>query len=239
MFIIAKAKGSVKGMIRENKINLTKNKNMLKEKINEFYLSNQKDRTQNRFFISDAGKCHRQIFYSFKNAPKKPIEPNFLRLFDLGNHVHQMIMRSLLNIKGIRVVAAEINIPPHGIISGRADAILSVDKEFYVLDIKSMNSRAFGYLNEAKEDNVLQLRLYLYYFKINKGILLYMNKDDLRLKEFIVDSDTKQVEKLLGELNVLREQIDSNTLPSRLSDYPKNWRCRYCNFSSACKAIHK
>ena len=207
---------------------------MLKELINKHYLDNQRDRIQRRFYISDAGKCPRQVFYSFKNAPKKPIDPNFLRLFDLGNHVHQLIMRSLLNIKDIRVVAAEINIPPQEIISGRADAILGDGKEFYVLDIKSMNSRAFSYLKEAKEDNVLQVRLYMYYFKIDKGILLYMNKDNLKLKEFIVDSDTKQVEKLLGELGALRKQIDNNVLPDRLSDYKKNWRCKYCKYSKIC-----
>lgn len=207
---------------------------MIREKINQFYLENQKDRTQTRFYISDAGKCHRQIFYSFKNAPKKQIEPNFLRLFDLGNHVHQMIMRSLLNIKGIRVVATEINIPPQEIISGRADAIISEGEELYVLDIKSMNSRTFGYLKEPKEDNVLQVQLYLYYFHIKKGILLYMDKDKLLLKEFVVDSDTKQVEKLLGELNALKGQIDSNVIPQRLNDYPKNWRCRYCKFKTTC-----
>lgn len=207
---------------------------MLKELINKHYLDNQKDRKQTHFYISDAGKCPRQVFYSFKNAPKKPIDPNFLRLFDLGNHVHQLIMRSLLNIKEIRVVASEVNIPSQGIISGRADAILNDGKEFYVLDIKSMNSRAFSYLKEAKEDNVLQIRLYMYYFNVGKGILLYMNKDDLKLKEFIVDSDTKQVEKLLGDLNTLKERIDSDTTPQRLSDYPKNWRCRYCKYKKTC-----
>lgn len=207
---------------------------MLKELINKHYLENQRDRKQTHFYISDAGKCHRQIFYSFKNAPKKQIEPNFLRLFDLGNHIHQLIMRSLLNIKDIRVVASEINIPPQEIISGRADAIIREGEELYVLDIKSMNSRAFSYLKEAKEDNVLQIRLYLYYFKIEKGILLYMDKDKLGLKEFIIDSDTKQTEKLLGELNTLRKQIDSNIVPQRLSDYPKNWRCRYCKYKKTC-----
>jgi len=208
---------------------------MLKNLINQFYLENRKDRIQHRFYISDAGRCPRQIYYSFKNAPKKQIDPNFLRLFDLGNHLHRLIMRSLLNIKDIKVVASEVNIPPQEIVSGRADAILEVNRELYVLDIKSINSKAFEYLKDAKEDNILQVQLYLHYFKVKKGILLYIDKDKLRLKEFIVNYDSKQVEKLLKEWTELRKQIDSDILPEKLPDYPSGWKCRYCKFVEICK----
>lgn len=208
---------------------------MLKELINQYYIDNRKDRQQRHFYISDAGKCSRQVFFAFKGIPGKPIDANFLRLFDHGDSIHRMILKSLLNIKDIRIVASEVDIPPQELISGRADAIIEREKQLYVLDVKSINSRAFGYLKEAKEENVLQLQLYLHYLEIQKGILLYVDKDKLRLKEFIIDYNQTTAKMVLKGLVKLREQIDSNVLPSRLSDYPKSWRCRYCKFVEICK----
>jgi len=207
---------------------------MLKELIDQFYLDKQKDKEQHHFYITDAGKCARAIFFKFKNVPRKEIEANILRLFDHGDHIHQLIMKPLLSVREIHVVASEVNIPPQELVSGRADAIISTGKEMYVLDIKSMNSMIFRNLTEPKEENVAQLQLYLHYFKIPKGILLYVNKDNQELKEFIISYDKKTALNLLASLSDLREKINSEIIPPRLSDYPDNWQCRYCQFKEVC-----
>ena len=92
----------------------------------------------------------------------------------------------------------------------------------------------FRNLTEPKEENVDQLQLYLHYFKIPKGILLYVNKDNQELKEFLVGYDKGRVEKLLSGLTNLKEQIDSDTVPSRMPGYPGIWQCRYCQFRIVC-----
>ena len=211
---------------------------MLKELIDQFYLDRQKDREQHHFYITDAGKCGRSIFFKFKNVPRKQMDANILRLFDHGDHMHQLIMKPLLSIRDIHVVASEVKIPPQEIISGRSDAILSDGKNMYVLDIKSMNSMIFAKLTEAKEENVAQLQLYLHYFKIPKGILLYVNKNSLELKEFVIDYNKKQALGLINILTKVKEKIDSNVIPERLADYPKNWQCRYCQFKEVCDSAN-
>ena len=208
---------------------------MLREIIDKFYLDKQKDKNQHHFYISDAGKCPRSIFFKFKSAPRKDIEANILRLFDHGDHIHQLIMNSLLSSRDIHIVASEVNIPPQELISGRADAIISDGKDLHVLDIKSINSMGFRYLNQPKEENINQIQLYLYYFRIKKGILLYVNKDDQQLKEFPVIYNQAQAQSLLEELAGLKKQIDSNTIPSRFPGYPSNWQCKYCQFKEICK----
>lgn len=207
---------------------------MLREVIDKYYLDRQRDKAQNHFYISEAGKCSRQIFFKFKNVPRKEMEANILRLFDHGDHMHQLIMKPLLSTRAVHVVASEVNIPPHELVSGRADAIVSDGKKLYVLDIKSMNSMIFRTLTEAKPENIDQIQLYLYYFKIPKGILLYVNKDNLELKEFIIDYNPVQAENLLSNLKHLKKQIDSNIVPPRIPDYPDNWQCRYCQFREVC-----
>ena len=207
---------------------------MLKELIDKFYLDRQKDKEQQHFYITDAGRCPRAVFFKFKNAPREEMDANILRIFEHGDHIHQMIMKPLLSIRDIHVVASEVNIPPQELISGRADAILSDGKELYVLDIKSMNSMVFRNLEESKPENIDQIQLYLHYFKIKKGILLYVSKDNQDLKEFVVSYDKKKAEALLQGLTNLKEKIKSDIIPPRIPAYPDDWQCRYCAFKEIC-----
>ena len=54
----------------------------------------------------------------------------------------------------------------------------------------------FRTLSEPKQDNVFQIQLYMHYFNIKKGILLYIDKDQQEMKEFMLDYDQKMVESL-------------------------------------------
>ncbi|MBI2042304.1 MAG: PD-(D/E)XK nuclease family protein [Candidatus Nealsonbacteria bacterium] len=207
---------------------------MLREIIDKYYLEREKHKEQQRFYVTDAGKCGRAVFFKFKNAPRKEMEAHILRLFDHGDQIHQLIMKPLLSMREIHVVASEVNIPPQELISGRSDAIVSDGRDLYVLDIKSMNSMIFDKLCEPKEENVDQLQLYLHYFKVPKGILLYVNKNTLALKEFTVERDEGRALYLINSLEEIKKRIDSSTIPSRLGDYPGNWQCRYCQFRTIC-----
>jgi CRISPR/Cas system-associated exonuclease Cas4 (RecB family) len=207
---------------------------MLKEIINKFYADQGRDREQVHFYITDTGKCPRAIFFKFKKAPKKEMDPRILRLFDHGNYLHQLIMKALFAADKLHVVASEVHMPPQEMISGRADAILSLDNGLYVLDIKSMNSMIFRNLTAPKEENVNQIQLYLHYFKIKNGILLYVDKDQLELKEFFVEYNPEFCQRLLDNFKVLQEKINTDTVPFVLNDYPNNWQCNYCQFREIC-----
>lgn len=208
---------------------------MLKELIDKFYIDRQKDKEQHHFYVTDAGKCGRAVFFKFKNAPRENIDANVLRMFDHGDYIHQLIMKPLLSIREIHVVASEVNIPPQELVSGRADAILSDGKVLYVLDIKSMNSMVFRSMTEPKEENINQVQLYMHFFKVPKGILLYVNKDNQTLKEFIFDHNKIRAKKLLDDLQILKEKIDKEIIPERTVGYPSEWQCQYCQFRDICK----
>ena len=206
---------------------------MLKELIDKFYLDKERDKEQHHFYITDAGKCPRAVFFKFKNVPRTKMAPEVLRMFDHGDYIQMQILSSLFSLGIVR--AAEVKIPPQELVSGRADAIVTLDNELYVVDFKSMNSLVFRNLQEPKEENVNQIQLYLHFFKIPKGILLYINKDTLELKEFLIEYNPALVHKLLKDLTDLREKINSNIIPARLSGWPDDWQCQYCQFKEICK----
>ena len=205
---------------------------MLKELLDQFYLDRERDKEQHHFYVTDAGKCPRAIFFKFKNIPREKMTPEVLRMFDHGDYIQMQIISTLFSLGIVR--ASEIKIPPQELISGRADAIITLNNDLYVVDFKSMNSMIFAKLTEAKEENVNQIQLYLHYFKIPKGILLYINKNTLELKEFLVEYNSAVAKKLIFDLTDLKKKIDTNIVPERFVGYPDNWQCRYCQFKEIC-----
>ncbi len=211
---------------------MTEDKTMLKEIIDKYYQDKRNERDKKRFYISDAGKCPRQIFFKFKKVPGKEMEPRILRIFDQGNYVHLRLMRDLFSL-GV-VVASEVNIPPKEDIGGRADAIIRINNELYLVDFKSINSMILKNMEEPKEDHILQIQLYLHFFNLKKGILLYEGKDNSQIKEFPIEYDKEVVEKILNDFSRLKINVEKNLIPQQLSDYSDNWQCKYCQFKEIC-----
>jgi len=209
---------------------------MLKELIDKFYIDNQKNSEQTKFYITDAGKCSRSVFFKLKNAPREPMDARLMRIFERGENIHRSIFNILYRLR--LGVVTEIPIPSQEIISGRADAILCIGNENYVLDIKSINSMIFRKMLEPKEENIYQIQLYLHYFNIKKGILLYIDKDQQEMKEFFVDYDEALCKGLLDKFYVLKDQVEKNIVPARLADYPRNWQCNYCPYKDICKTVN-
>ncbi len=209
---------------------------MLKEIIDNFYLENDRGSyPQKRFYVTDAGKCPRSVFFKFKQAPCRDLEARILRLFDHGNYIHELIVKALSGQNVLR--GEEVNIPANNLISGRADALIQVENCDYVVDIKSINSNGFRCLTEPSDEYIYQLQLYLHFFQIKQGVLLYVNKDTQDLKEFLVDYDEKLCHDLMDGLEELGLKIEANQVPVRLDDYPSNGQCRYCQYKEVCSMV--
>jgi CRISPR/Cas system-associated exonuclease Cas4 (RecB family) len=206
---------------------------MLKDLIDQYFLDKEHDREQQHFYITDAGKCERAIFFKFKNVPREKMSAEVLRMLDHGDYVQMHILNSLFSLGMVR--ASEVRIPPQEIISGRADAIITLNNELYVVDFKSMNSYKFKTLEAPPEENVNQIQLYLHYFGIPKGILLYVDKNTLSLKEFLINYNPGLAKSLISALENLKIKIDANIIPARIVDHPGSFQCKYCSFREICK----
>jgi CRISPR-associated protein Cas4 len=204
---------------------------MIKEKIDEFYTSKQAERDKSHFYITDAGKCPRAVYFNFKKVPKKPMDARVLRVFDHGDYTHLRIISTLFSLGLVK--ATEIEIPNKEVVHGRADAIINIDGEPYVVEIKSINSNSFFKLAAPDPDHLKQLQLYLHYFKIKKGIVIYENKNTQELKEFSVEYSEDLVKELLEKFHILKAQIESNIVPS--VEEVVEWKCSYCPYAEECK----
>jgi len=225
---------------------------MLIELIDKYYQEKREERNQEHFYISDAGKCQRAIYFSMKGYPRKEKEARVLRIFDRGDITHQRLMRALFGISEIRVIASEIDIPFKELIHGRADAIISLEDKLYVVDFKSANDFRFQKLDAPEPSHEQQLQLYMHYFKIPQGIILYENKNTQDLKEFELKYNYKLCKKLLSDLETLKsEYLDQDIVPPIPLSLKKErdaangneekfpWECRFCDFREECDRIEK
>lgn len=208
---------------------------MIKELIEELYRTRRKGKEKITFYVTDAGKCQRAIWFSLKGYPKKEPDARVTRVLEYGNHTHIRLLGALFSL-GL-VSAVEIEIPENDLVHGRADAILSIKGEPYVLEIKSVNSSKFK-KGLPDSSHIKQLQLYLYFFGIKKGILLYENKDTQDLKEFVIDYDEKIVKEVFSEFNRLKELIEKDIIPEKPKEI-EDWQCDYCPYIEECEKIEK
>jgi len=208
---------------------------------NKQELRNNKDRKY--FNVTSVLSCPRALYYSWNNYDKLAYDSNTMLKFKVGDKLHQLIVAEMLQAEDIRVVAAEIDMPNEkhdGIVHGRADLIVSTkeENELRVIDIKTISSYGFKALQngtDLKEEHLLQVQFYMHYFDINKGSVLYINKDTQEMLEVEVERDDKKVLEMIERLKKLKEQFENGSnapVPDRT-----NWKynkCKYCVYRTIC-----
>lgn len=204
---------------------------MIKERIDKFYTDRVKGRERTHFYITDAGKCPRSVWFAFKKFPKKERDARVMRIFEHGDYTHMRIMSALFSIGAVKAIEVALQ---NELLHGRADGIVTVNNEPYVLELKSINSFGFKKLEQPKKEHVKQLMLYLHYFNIQKGIFLYENKDNQDLKEYMIEYDKQTAEQLISEMQTLKHFIENNILPPMPLGL-EEWECQYCDYSEECR----
>lgn len=209
---------------------------MLIDFIDKYYQRQREERDQEHFYITDAGKCSRAVYFSMRGYPKKKMEARVLRIFDRGDIIHQRLMSAFFGIPEIKVVASEVDIPSRELFHGRADVIISANNKLYVVDFKSSNDFKFQKMKEPEFSHQKQIQLYMHYFEISQGVLLYENKNTQALKEFELKYNPILCKVIISDFETLRYQIENEILPSK----PRNldsWQCEYCDFKDECDRI--
>jgi len=143
-----------------------------------------------KFSISGIGGCLRKKYFEMKGLYKEDFSEQTFRIFSVGDVIHRQICSEFMSkceSKGFSVTAMEVDIPENKLISGRADIILvnKASAEKFVVDVKSCGKWTFdkvlqGIVPQNYQD---QVQLYLHFFGIQKGYLLFVNKTNFQVAE--------------------------------------------------------
>lgn len=196
---------------------------------------------------SEIGYCLRKIVMDILNLVVYiPVKPRIQRIFDNGNSVHKRYLMGYLKFLDCRPLeveeekdgkvewkeCVEKRFEDHDLwLKGSPDALIQNPENGldYVFELKSIKQEQFNKLIHPLIEHEYQAYVYMYMTGIPRAIILYENKNNQELKEFIVTRNGQMMERVLEKIRTIQKYvIDYETvkiLPGKCKD-------RYCE---ACK----
>lgn len=209
--------------------------------LSEYLNQEPKKREIGVYYPSRLPYCLRQQWLEWKSESLEWPE-DLLRIFELGNLFQNFLKQVFEASKEIKLVKNEVPfsvyIVEKGIfIKGRMDEIVILEKngETFIIEVKT--HRNLEYLKSPHEEHLKQLNFYLKMIPKAKGLLVYIQKNDLKIKEFQVDFNQKLFEELILRAGKLHEHLLENKMPepeAKLKESMK-WQCNYCLFRKDCE----
>lgn len=210
----------------------------------------EKERDPERLFVTDVGKCRRQVMYRLTEAEKNTVSMqtrvNKTIMFAVAEYFESMLVNAL----GDKVIATQEDVPFADFYNwgGRCDIIADYGGK-RIIEVKTVHPNAFGreglkYTYPEHEYQAAIYDLYLGPFE-ELPLLVYFDRGGSNTPiERAVDYDTERVVSMMEELDDCREDLP--TMPNRLPKVLKvrnygraivlegDGRCGYCDYSNVC-----
>jgi len=204
-------------------------KEMIEEKISERY----KERRQKKnFYPTDSDKCPKRLFLEFKGVVGDGLTINNMKTFEIGNYTHRYLQELLGGISEFRI---DTTWRGHKL-TGYADDLIVLDG-LTVVDYKTVSTFGVKHIiKRPKEEHIKQINLYMDVLKIQRGILLYWDKNDGTMIEHEVRLDKNVLDEIDRFFSFVEESLKTNTVPDNMYKLG-NYKCKYCPYKSVCKKI--
>ncbi len=210
------------------------------EMVTNYIKRESRAKSLGRYYPSEIGSCMRKVWYSYK-FPKQ-LQPELLKIFEMGNMVHDFVVKVLESEKNKNVQLLRSEFPlkietPDFLISGRVDDLVLVKASGKTIVVEVKSTKSIDFLKGASESHVMQLQLYMHATGIHNGMVLYIDKGNLQSKQFPIEYDEGQVKEILERFKQLHQQLTSNLLPidEAKKNQDKQWLCRFCEYTEKCE----
>ena len=216
------------------------------EILDEEVLAYAKDKDRDRepkASPSSLGKCPRQLMLMERGFEADPFDSRKLKVFGMGYLVEDYVLNKL----GKYLVQRQLHVRYRGI-SGYLDAIIDLDGKFYLIDVKSVNSMKFDFLDREGVDEGYAMQLTFYWMALMRGEvemkggwvkssdvhsteclsvepslgLIYLEKENCMTKEMWFDPRGYEA-KVEARIDLLEQIRKDEKLPPEKTEI--NWEC--------------
>lgn len=171
--------------------------------------------------------------------PDEPLDDRVYRIFSVGNQMEEWLCNLIKDRPEIKDYKTQLRVEDKKLgVSGYADLFLEFkDGKKWLYEIKTKHSRSFWWMVKkgqgAMQQHKYQLWLYLYLLDIEQGSIIYLSKDDLEIREYVIRRDNKKLEKqVMTILNTLNECWEKKVLPPLPEK--DSWQAKYCRYHKQC-----
>lgn len=182
----------------------------------------------------------RKVWYSYKHPIE--VDPERLKLFEIGNILHDFILqvfKSEKNADSIEFLNSELPFKmdqKNFVISGRLDDVIVAkeDGKKTIIEVKSVKD--VRSMESPNRHHVMQLQLYMHAIGIHDGVILYVDKMNLKTKSFEIHYDEKHSLDILKRFGSLDELLKKDVLPIDEARQSKEtvWMCNMCEYRDKC-----
>jgi len=207
--------------------------------IDRYLFREQSPKKQGRYYPSEIGSCLRKVWYSYK-FPQQ-VQPHLLRIFELGNILHDFVVKVMQSYKNPEIQLLQFEIPlklevEDFVISGRVDdlLLLKADGKHVLVEVKSCKSISF--IREPQPHHAMQLQFYMHATGVHNGVLLYIDKSTLESKVFTIPYNAVEASEIIMRFKTLHTTLTQNILPmpEAKEDPHMSWMCRFCEHREKC-----
>jgi len=189
-----------------------------------------------------ATKCSRQLWYGFRLCAKKKVSPRINRLFGRG-HNEEPIIQNDFRKAGVLCLVDPNNQPEfvhgNGHIKGHPDDRLrnlpDAPKTDHLGEYKTHNDKSFKDVKKrglrlSKPVHAGQMDVYMYKWKLTRGLYVAVNKnDDARYYERISLDKENAIDLLSKGVDIISTEIP----PTKIGD--SRWfECKWCDYYEIC-----
>jgi CRISPR/Cas system-associated exonuclease Cas4 (RecB family) len=215
------------------------------DKMVENYLKREnKPKTIGRYYPSEIGSCLRKVWYSYKHP--KETEIDLVKIFELGNLIHDFVSKVIESDKNPHVELIEKELPlkletKDFTVSGRLDDMLLLKEDGRKILVEVKSTKSTDFTKEASRSHVMQLQLYMQITGIHEGVVLYVDKNNLKSKAFSVNYDSELAKEIMNRFIELNVCLVTGELPldEAKRDPSLMWMCRYCEYNEMCDKKEK
>jgi hypothetical protein len=192
-------------------------------------------------------ECDRELFYTLRWAsPPQKTDGRHLRIFARGNIEEDRVL-SDLRAAGLDVLDRDDMTGKQwtfrlakgwlrGKADGRVHGVIEAPKAEHVIEIKSLKAADWRAilkhgLLKAKPDHWHQLHSGMAGLHVARGLYIGVNKDTEEILTERLHLDAEVAARM--EARVLRI-VEAHDAPSRISDKPEGFACRFCNHAAIC-----
>jgi hypothetical protein len=189
--------------------------------------------------------CERYLWLSFRWAGREDFDGRMLRLFDTGKRAEGRFVEELRGIGcevhdcdefGQQFRVSDVGGHFGGSMDGAVLGLPEAPKTWHVLEFKTHSARSFADLckagvREAKPQHWAQVQVYMGFTGMERAMYLAENKDTSEVYAERIEFDQVEFTKLVEKA---RRIITATVPPSRLSDDPAWFECKWCHFHAQC-----
>ena len=178
------------------------------------------------------GACLRALWYDRTGEQPESNIPSDLRmLFDIGHALHDMVQSKLE--KEFDDFVSEVSVKHEALhLVGHCDGVFR--EKDWVLEIKTVGESVYKNLIRPKKEHVYQVHCYMFALDIPRTQLLYLNRANGNMKQFIVDFDNEVFTEIANLIKSVEVFVEKNETPP---PQPNKWVCRSCKFQHVCKPV--